>query len=113
MVLGDQYRPDKGGPGNIENVFFENNLFLKNHWPKEVLIQPNKSIIGNPLFKNLGGESISDYYPTNNDLIKDKGIIVKNIENDTVGIRIGLKLNKDILGNKITNKPDIGAIEIN
>ena len=113
MVLGDQYKPDKGGPGNIENVFFENNLFLKNHWPKEVLIQPNKSIIGNPLFKNLGGESISDYYPTNNDLIKDKGIIVKNIENDTVGIRIGLKLNKDILGNKITNKPDIGAIEIN
>ncbi len=113
MVLGDQYKPDKGGPGNIENVFFENNLFLKNHWPMEVLIQPNKSIIGNPLFKNLGGESISDYYPTNNDLIKDKGIIVKNIENDTVGIRIGLKLNKDILGNKITNKPDIGAIEIN
>tara|TARA_B100000242_G_scaffold294353_1_gene276689 strand:- start:5394 stop:7016 length:1623 start_codon:yes stop_codon:yes gene_type:complete len=113
MVLGDQYKPDKGGPGNIENVFFENNLFLKNHWPKEVLIQPNKSIIGNPLFKNLGGESISDYYPTNNDLIKDKGIIVKNIENDTIGIRIGLKLNKDILGNKITNKPDIGAIEIN
>ena len=72
-----------------------------------------RQIIGNPLFKNLGGESISDYYPTNNDLIKDKGIVVKNIENDTIGIRIGLKLNKDILGNKITNKPDIGAIEIN
>ena len=38
---------------------------------------------------------------------------MKNIENDTIGIRIGLKLNKDILGNKITNMPDIGAIEIN
>ncbi len=32
-----------GGDGSIENVFFENNLFLKDHWPKEVLIQPIKS----------------------------------------------------------------------
>ena len=106
-------RPDTGGSGKIENVFFENNLFLKNHWPKEVLIQPRKSIIGNPLFKNIGGEMISDYYPTNNDLIKDKGINISNIINDSIGIRIGLKLEKDILGNQIKNMPDIGAIEIN
>jgi|TARA_B100001093_G_scaffold226699_1_gene217249 hypothetical protein len=113
MVLGDQYKPDTGGSGKIKNVFFENNLFLKNHWPKEVLIQPRKSIIGNPLFKNIGGEMISDYYPTNNDLIKDKGINISNIINDSIGVRIGLKLEKDILGNQIKNMPDIGAIEIN
>ena len=113
MVLGDQYKPDTGGDGSIENVFFENNLFLKDHWPKEVLIQPSKSVIGDPFFKNAGGELISDYFPLNNDLIKDKGIDITNIVNDSIGLRIGLKVDMDILGNPIKNKPDIGAIEIN
>ena len=113
MVLGDQYKPDPGGNGTIENVFFENNLFLENNWPKEVLIQPKNSIIGDPLFQNLGGRNIVDYYPNNIDLIKDKGVRIKNIINDSIGIRIGLEIERDILGNKIVNLPDIGAIEIN
>ena len=113
MVLGDQYKPDPGGNGTIENVFFENNLFLENNWPKEVLIQPINSIIGDPLFQNLGGKNIVDYYPNNIDLIKDKGVRIKNIINDSIGIRIGLEIEKDILGNKIVNLPDMGAIEIN
>ena len=113
MVLGDQYKPDPGGNGTIENVFFENNLFLENNWPKEVLIQPKNSIIGDPLFQNLGGKNIVDYYPNNIDLIKDKGVRIKNIINDSIGIRIGLEIERDILGNKIVNLPDIGAIEIN
>ena len=113
MVLGDQYKPDPGGNGTIENVFFENNLFLENNWPKEVLIQPTNSIIGDPLFQNLGGKNIVDYYPNNIDLIKDKGVRIKNIINDSIGIRIGLEIERDILGNKIVNSPDMGAIEIN
>jgi len=113
MVLGDQYKPDPGGNGTIENVFFENNLFLENNWPKEVLIQPINSIIGDPLFQNLGGKNIIDYYPNNIDLIKDKGVRIKNIINDSIGIRIGLEIERDILGNKIVNLPDMGAIEIN
>ena len=113
MVLGDQYKPDTGGDGSIENVFFENNLFLKDHWPKEVLIQPSKSVIGDPFFKNAGGELISDYFPLNIDLIKDKGIDITNIVNDSIGLRIGLKVDMDILGNPIKNMPDLGAIEIN
>ena len=44
MVLGDQYKPDVGGGSQIKNVFFENNIFKKNHWPKEVLIQPTNNI---------------------------------------------------------------------
>ena len=113
MVLGDQYKPDPGGNGTIENVFFENNLFIENNWPKEVLIQPTNSIIGDPLFQNLGGKNIVDYYPNNIDLIKDKGVRIKNIINDSIGIRIGLEIDRDILGNKIVNLPDMGAIEIN
>ena len=51
MVLGDQYKPDPGGKLEIENVFFENNLFLKNHWPKNVLIQPTNNIYTNSYFQ--------------------------------------------------------------
>ena len=49
MVLGDQYRPDNGGNTQIEDVIFVNNIFKRNHWPKEVLIQPNKNIYDNSL----------------------------------------------------------------
>ncbi len=41
MVLGDQYKPDPGGGSEIKNVIFENNIFRINHWPKDILIQPN------------------------------------------------------------------------
>ena len=44
MVLGDQYKPDVGGGSQIKNVFFENNVLKKNHWPNEVLIQPKNNI---------------------------------------------------------------------
>ena len=49
MVLGDQYRPDKGGKTEVDDVIFINNIFKKNHWPKEVLIQPSKNIYDNSL----------------------------------------------------------------
>ena len=51
MVLGDQYKPDPGGKLEIENVFFQNNLFLKNHWPKNVLIQPTNNIYTNSFYQ--------------------------------------------------------------
>ena len=59
MVLGDQYRPDPGGGSEIENVFFESNIFRKNHWPKDVLIQPTTSIFlnKNDLKKTFSGSN--------------------------------------------------------
>ena len=59
MVLGDQYKPDKGGGTEIINVFFENNIFYKNHWPKDVLIQPKNNIIltENDLKKQFSGSN--------------------------------------------------------
>ena len=50
-MLGDQYKPDSGGKLEIENVFFENNLFLKNHWPKNSLIQPSNNIYTNSFYQ--------------------------------------------------------------
>ena len=114
FVLGDQYRPDKGGGNKIKNVFFENNLFLKDsYWPKDVLIQPLNSLFGNANFKNGGGEKISNYIPLNNKLIKDKGLVINNIYNDSIGLKGGLNVEFDILGNKIKDLPDLGAIELN
>tara|TARA_B100001173_G_scaffold121213_1_gene105364 strand:- start:4181 stop:5824 length:1644 start_codon:yes stop_codon:yes gene_type:complete len=114
FVLGDQYRPDKGGGNKIKNVFFENNLFLKDsYWPKDVLIQPLNSLFGNANFKNGGGEKISNYIPLNNKLIKDKGVVINNIYNDSTGLKGGLNVKFDILGNKIIDLPDLGAIELN
>tara|TARA_B110000008_G_scaffold95685_1_gene98203 strand:+ start:1940 stop:3583 length:1644 start_codon:yes stop_codon:yes gene_type:complete len=114
FVLGDQYRPDKGGGNKIKNVFFENNLFLKDsYWPKDVLIQPLNSLFGNANFKNGGGEKISNYIPLNNKLIKDKGVVINNIYNDSIGLKGGLNVEFDILGNKIKDLPDLGAIELN
>ena len=114
FVLGDQYRPDKGGGNKIKDVFFENNLFLKDsYWPKDVLIQPLNSLFGNANFKNGGGEKISNYIPLNNKLIKDKGVVINNIYNDSIGLKGGLNVEFDILGNKIKDLPDLGAIELN
>ncbi|MBU86985.1 MAG: hypothetical protein CMC53_02735 [Flavobacteriaceae bacterium] len=113
-VLGDQYKPDDGGIGEIPNTFFKNNLFLnESYWPKVTLIQPEKSFYGDSNFENPGGIRALDYVPQNKALIKNKGIEIEKIKNDSIGLFKGLKMNEDILGNSIIGKPDLGAIEIN
>ena len=55
---------------------------------------------------------ISDYTPTNIELIKNKGLEIPNIPNDKKGLYVGIKVTKDILGNTISGLPDMGAIEL-
>ncbi len=113
-VLGDQYKPDDGGIGEIPNAFFKNNLFLnESYWPTVTLIEPEKSFYGDSNFKNPGGIRALDYVPLNKTLIKNKGIEIEKIKNDSIGLFKGLKMNEDILGNSIIGNPDLGAIEIN
>jgi hypothetical protein len=69
-------------------------------------------MFGNPDFKNKGGLNIEDYIPQNKLLIKDKGIHIHKIPNDPSGLMGGLQVEYDILGNKITGPPDLGAIEM-
>jgi len=112
-VLGDQYNPEKVGESNIENLIFQNNLFLKNNnWPKELPIQDEHMLIGNPDFVNAGGDQIEDYMPLHIKLIKNKGIKIHKIPNDSIGLTIGLQVKHDILGNRIEGLPDMGAIEL-
>jgi hypothetical protein len=111
-VLGDQYTPDKLTGDIAKNVFFQNNLFLsKNNWPKDIGINDIAPIYGNPEFIKKGGIEISDYIPTNIDLIHYKGINITLLPNDTLGLLQSLKLEKDILGNSVSIKPSLGAIE--
>ncbi len=112
-VLGDQYNPEKAGESAVKNIVFKNNLYLsKSNWPKEILIQDAEMIIGNPEFVNAGGLGMKDYYPKNTALIKDRGIEIARIPEDSIGLKIGLKVQEDILGNEIDGSPDLGAIEI-
>ncbi|MFK8059445.1 MAG: hypothetical protein AB8B78_05070 [Polaribacter sp.] len=113
MVKGDQYNPEKNGKWSAKNIFFENNLYLhKSSWPEKMPIQDDKSLYGNADFINPGGFSITDYISKNKDLIKNKGIVIPKIKNDSIGVFYGLHPTKDILGNNITKLPDLGAIEL-
>ena len=111
-VAGDQKKKEVDVDG-VPNVVFVNNLFLRrDNWPTDIPLQDAAPIIGDPLFKSIGGVLAKNYLPSNKKLILNKGITVQPIPNDSVGIRIGLKVEYDILGNSIEGKPDIGAIEL-
>jgi hypothetical protein len=112
-VLGDQYKPEIEGVSQVKHIVFKNNLYLhESNWPKEVLIQDEGKIYGDPDFFNTGGLEISDYLPKNQTLVKDAGIEIMKIPQDSIGLAIGLNSEFDILGNKIIGNPDLGAIEI-
>lgn len=112
QVLGDQYKPEVEGESLVENIVFKNNLFLKKgNWPVESVIQDEKPFYGNPEFVNKEGKDIKDFAPTNQILVQGKGIEIPFIPKDKKGLYIGLKVEKDILGNPIVGKPDLGAIQ--
>jgi len=99
---------------SIPHVLFNNNLFLRpDNWPKTISIQDTAPFFGDPMFKNKGGLQPEDYLPVNKKLVMDRGITVLPIPNDKIGLRIGLKVEHDILGNPIQGQPDLGAIELN
>lgn len=112
MVRGDQKKTEVDLDG-VPNVVFTNNLFIRpDSWPTDLLLKDAAPIIGDPGFKNKGGLEFKDYLPANKKLIQNKGIVIQPIPNDKIGLRIGLKMEKDILGNNIKGKPDVGAIQI-
>lgn len=114
VVKGDQYVPEKEGDAlNLKNVVFENNLFLKSeNWPEQVLIQDRAPLLGDAGFVQPGGIQVADYTPTNKALVENRGIDIPMIPGDKNGLIVGLKADKDILGNPIVGKPDMGAIEL-
>ncbi len=111
-VAGDQKQKEIDADG-IPNVVFNNNLFLRaNNWPSDFPFKDSAPTYGNPVFKNKAGLNITDFTPLNGAIIRNKGIAINRIPGDSIGLRVGLKVDKDILGNPISEEPDLGAIEL-
>ncbi len=114
VVRGQLYNPNKKQKERQRaHSFFENNLFLKKGtWPKQIAIQPKNTIIGDVGFVNAGGKNIRDYIPQNKKLVKNRGVDIPRSKGDPIGLMLGLAVEKDILGNPIIGKPDMGAVEM-
>ena len=88
-------------------------MYLKaTNWPKATIIQDNNPRFGDPGLSTLISKELKNYIPTNIAIIKDQGDFITPIPGDSKGLHLGLQLKKDILGNPILDKPDMGAIEI-
>lgn len=116
-ILGETRTSVRNGnnvPGaEIKNVIFKYNLYrYQNTIPADFPVQDSIPLWGDPEFANPGGLNAEDYIPANKTLVKDKGIVIKNLPGDAIGLKGGLKVTKDILGNPVTGPPDMGAIEI-
>lgn len=112
-VLGDQYKPEKEGQSQVNDIVFQNNLYLlEENWPADVLIQDEQPIWGDPQFVKAGGTELENYQPLNTELTRDNGIVIQPLPNDSIGLFIGLEVGQDILGNPIKGLPDMGAIEL-
>ncbi len=113
LVPGDQKKNEVDLDG-VPHVVFTNNLFLRaDNWPTGFSLQDTAPVIGDPGFTNKGGLQLTDYLPVNRSLVINRGVAILPIPNDTIGLRIGLQAARDILGNPILGKPDMGAIELN
>lgn len=111
-VAGDQKKKEVDLDG-IPNVVFRNNLFLRpDSWPLDFPLQDTAPVTGDPGFANKGGLQIRDYLPTNHKLVRNKGIAVQPLPKDSIGLRKGLTVQRDILGNPVKEQPDMGAIEL-
>lgn len=112
-VLGDQDSKRIMRGAKATRVRMENNLY-----PNDSVIPPSlplkdaNPMFGDPRFARPGGTNPEDYTPSNIQLVKDTGIIVQPLEGDDIGLRIGLGVTEDFLGNPIVGNPDLGAIEV-
>jgi len=113
-VLGDQNSKMNRRDGGALRVRVANNLYYRNSiWPESLPFREDQMMVGDPGFRKAGGLAAKDYIPRNTALVKDKGIAVSCLDEDEIGLRIGLEVKEDFFGNPIVGNPDIGAIEVN
>ncbi len=111
-VLGDQYRPDQNGINKIRRVVFTNNLFLHAEaWPQEASIQPEDKIITESAWAEASFDDLYRWVPQNSDVIKAQGLPIPKIPGDSIGLKLGLEVRHDILGQPIGKRLGIGAIQ--
>jgi hypothetical protein len=104
----------EGDDVSIDNAVFKNNLYQRTDiLPESLIITDSAPIIGDPQFANVGGLNPEDYIPSNASVVKNKGIAIEKIPGDDIGLKIGLNVDTDFLGNPISGLPDMGAVEMN
>lgn len=112
-VLGDQNKRDAQNGLQVENVFFQNNLFLnETNWPEDLTIKDKKPLIGNPMYRKEGSLKIEDYLPQNLALVKNTGIEIPTLPACNYALLFDLKMEKDIMGNTISGQTCLGAIKL-
>lgn len=112
-VSDDQDTRTDNPAQTIPNVIFTNNLYQKTGiLPESLPIKDSSPITGDPGFRNAGGLDPADYFPVNKTIVRNKGVKIKKIPGDSIGLVIGLKVKTDYFGNPVTGKPDLGAIEL-
>ncbi len=112
-VLDDQDKRRDERMDLIRRSFASNNLYATaGVRPPDLPFKDLRAFLGDPDFLNPGGITAADYIPRNAALVKDAGIEIPHLPGDPKGLAIGLQVDKDFLGNPITGKPDLGAIEI-
>ena len=113
LVAGDQLRADQRGGGALKRVYFANNAFVRaDNWPSDCALQDVAPLIGDPEFANPGGLRAADYVPRNVALVKERGVRVPHLPGDDVGLRVGLDVSVDFMGNPVVGAPDLGAFEL-
>ncbi|MAT67904.1 MAG: hypothetical protein CMJ58_00090 [Planctomycetaceae bacterium] len=97
----------------IPRAVVRNNLYLRQPGlPPWLPVEDVGAAFGDPEFANAGGAIAGDYWPRNRELIRDRGIAIKPLTGDDVGLRRGLEAKVDFFGHPIEGRPDLGAIEI-
>ncbi len=111
-VIGDQDSKLMKRGASAIRLIVENNLYYNDSiLPESLPFSDAGPVIGDPRFRKPGGIEAENYVPRNIALIKDKGIAIPMLEGDETGLRIGLDVQEDYLGNPIVGNPDLGAIE--
>lgn len=110
VVVGDQKKNEKD-TSLAKHVLITNNLFLRpDNWPSDIPYKNLNAFIGDSHFSQIGGRHVEDYISKTDIHSIYSGIPIQKLVGDTVGIRIGFEVEKDILGRSIQGKTIIGAI---
>ncbi len=111
LVMDDQSKWNSSTHNEGNSVIFSNNLYQQaDSWPSTAPIQDSEPIIDADMF-GIVSTRLNSFIPKKGAKISNKGIEIHRIPGDAIGLKDGLNVSQDILGNPIDNLPDIGAIE--
>lgn len=96
-----------------QNYVWKNNLYLKSDaLPGDLPVTDSQPLVGDSAFFEAGSFAAEGYIPTAIEMVENRGIPIVKLDGDAIGLRIGLAVTEDYLGNPIVGLPDLGAFEV-